>query len=251
MASLGDLIAMLERTGFAHAVLVQPSPYGADHSCLLDTLAAMEGRCAGVASFPAHTAPDDQMLARLDAAGVRGLRVHTLHADPATAITAAKRDAAIARELGWHLEMQLALGQLDLVEAIASRTDIPIVLDHLARARPADLSRLHALLRGGGVFVKLSAVYRQPDRVGALRVARALLTDSPQCCLWGSDWPHTPLHSTNAEAAERTATFRKIDIARDLDAVFGCCGEAALRMALCDVPAHLYGRQKSERRFSP
>src|SRR3712207_6139262 len=76
----GEAMAADARThaatiGARHLVLVQPSPYGEDNSCLLDALAALGPSCRGVVVLKA-SALDDTTLADLDAAGVRGVRLN-------------------------------------------------------------------------------------------------------------------------------------------------------------------------------
>lgn len=244
-ATVENLAMAMKRSGLSRAVLVQPSPYGADHGCLVDALSAMEGRCAGVASFPADAPLKDTTLAQLDAVGVRGLRVHALREDHAQALSSVSRGADVARELGWSIHMQIAAGQLELAEKLAGEVDVAIVLDHLAYVRPVDLGRLLALLNNRDIFVKISALYRQPNRTAAIEAARVLLAQAPEQCLWGSDWPHTPPHPANVEAAKRVASFRKIDFARDFDAVFRGTSQQTLRTVLCQTPARLYDRETS------
>ena len=230
-----DLRATLDRMGVAHAVIVQASPYGDDHGCLLEGLDAMEGRCAGVASFTAGARPRDGLLGRLDAAGVRGLRVHLLRSDDAEARHALREGAALANGMGWHLELHVGAGQAPLVEA-ARAFEGAIVLDHMARAAPADVPRLAAI---PSVRVKLSGLDRHPDPAGAVPVARALLAAMPGRCLWGSDWPHTPPHPPGAAALE-PAPFRAVDAGADLDAILREADAATRRAVLCDTPAALY-----------
>ncbi len=48
-ASLEDLLRTEEKLGMQRMVLVQPSVYGADNSCMLDALKALGSRARGVA----------------------------------------------------------------------------------------------------------------------------------------------------------------------------------------------------------
>lgn len=245
LATVDDLAAAMERSGLSHAVLVQPSPYGADHACLVDALAATAERCTGVASFAPDAPLNDTALALLDDAGVRGLRVQALRKDDSEALSVARRGADVARDVGWSLEIQIADGRLALAERLAAEVEVTIVLDHLARIRAADIERLLALLSDRDVFVKISALYRQPDRRAAIDAARILLAEAPDRCLWGSDWPHTPPHPADPAAAACIAPFRKIDVAQDFDAVFRGAPERTLRSVLCETPARLYARRAS------
>lgn len=247
LATPRDLAAMLERTGLDHAVIVQPTPYGDDHSCLIDGLTAMRGRCAGVASFEGRPQPDDALLHRLRDAGVRGLRAHLLRLETVEARDVQRNAAALARETGWHLELQIGAGQLGLVEEVTGVFAGTIVLDHMARVSLGDVPRLAAI---PGTIVKLSGLYRQDDPAGALAVAAALLEAMPRRCLWGSDWPHTPPHP-EAPGAPAPVPFRNVDIGAYRDAILVDVDETTCRAIFCDVPASLYGCASDEIMVGP
>ena len=70
--SLADLEAVAGPAGIGRIVLVQPSVYGTDNSCMLDALRSGEGRHRAVAVVP----PDfsRQEFEALHALGVRGIR---------------------------------------------------------------------------------------------------------------------------------------------------------------------------------
>lgn len=239
LAPAEDLAAMLDRMGLTHAVIVQPLPYGNDHACLLDALAGMDNRCAGVASFAPDYRPAEQLLDRLQATGVTALRVHILHLPPTDGLSAALRAAAMAEELDWHVELQIDSARIGIVERIVRQCRRIFVLDHMARAEPADLS---ALARTGRVFVKLSGFYRQPADRSALDMARGFLKAMPEACLWGSDWPHTPRHPAEIGIAETPLPFRAVDAGADADSLFGSAASALVRTVLKDTPDRLYGR---------
>lgn len=58
-APLGALREHMARLGLRRAVIVQPSVYGTDNSCMLESLDQLEGAGRGVA-----VPPDDVSLAR-------------------------------------------------------------------------------------------------------------------------------------------------------------------------------------------
>ncbi len=72
-APVGQLAAMLKRLGLERVVIVQPSFYGTDNTCLLDAMAEL-GNARGVAVLPDEVAAGE--LDALDDQGVRGLRVN-------------------------------------------------------------------------------------------------------------------------------------------------------------------------------
>src|SRR6185295_5131464 len=68
-ATVAQLNAMHKRLGVARTVLVQPSFYGTDNSCMLDALAQLGDSARGVAVVAPTVA--DAELKRLDGLGVR------------------------------------------------------------------------------------------------------------------------------------------------------------------------------------
>src|ERR1700704_1696455 len=73
-ASVAQLKAMHARLGISRTVLVQPSFYGTDNSCMLDALAELGPSARGVAVVAPNVA--DSVLHDLDAKGVRGIRIN-------------------------------------------------------------------------------------------------------------------------------------------------------------------------------
>src|SRR5688500_2090017 len=74
LASLAVLLALERRMGMSRFVLVQPSPYGADNTCLLDALNRLGDKARSVAIIDPDRTPDAELDA-LDQAGVRSVRV--------------------------------------------------------------------------------------------------------------------------------------------------------------------------------
>src|SRR5436309_12233720 len=70
-----DDMQKLDRTlHIDRAVLIQPSGYGTDNSCLMDGLKALCSRSRGVVAIDDKTT--DKMLDDMDRAGVRGIRLN-------------------------------------------------------------------------------------------------------------------------------------------------------------------------------
>ena len=72
-APLQKYLHMLDTLGVERAVLVQPSVYGTDNTAMLDAMKAAGGRLRGVAVVAEDVS--DEELGKLDAAGVRGVRL--------------------------------------------------------------------------------------------------------------------------------------------------------------------------------
>lgn len=204
------------RLGLGRAVFVQPSLYGTDNLCLLDALEdAGPDRARGVVQVDA---PADGELDRWHALGVRGLRVNCFPLTTARHVVGSPmvpqpgwadallprlaRQAAMARELGWHLDL-LAPGWL-VAELLPVLRELPVdfVLAHLGMFPAQDgpgQPGFRALLdlmgdsAGRRCWVKLSGAYRISDTQGFADVApmaRALVAAAPDRVLWGSDYPH-------------------------------------------------------------
>ena len=75
-ATLEDYVRMCRAVGIERSVLVHPSIYGTELSSLVETLETCRSWMRGVAVIDASF--DDAALARLDRAGVRGVRFNVL-----------------------------------------------------------------------------------------------------------------------------------------------------------------------------
>ncbi|MCB1384752.1 MAG: amidohydrolase family protein [Nitratireductor sp.] len=241
LAEHDDLARMLDHMGIDRVVLVQPSPYGGDHACLADALAALGQRAVAVGCFPPGERMADGAIERLGRAGMRGLRVQAtlLSADETRAAVLAA--AAQAAELGWHLELHVDRLQFPLLRQHAARLGVPIVLDHMAHLGPGDLPALAALMEEAEIYTKISGLYRLSNPREALATAQAIATRFPQRCLWGSDWPHTPPHPVWQGAPPPPSPFRPVDAGALFDTFFSGIDAALRHMILCEVPARLYG----------
>lgn len=225
-----------------HGVLVQPSVYGYDNSCLIDALHHAKGRLRGIAvPSPGSTADD---LTRMHDAGVRGIRCNLVNSFGLTPSHLAPW-RSLLRDLHWHVEVQLRLRDLpEALEALAPYK-IPIVVDHMGRPDPLPdavacdnaaaavlMYGLTDALRRGDCYVKLSAPYRITKASAPWRrvtaIARALIEAAPGRCLWGSDWPHT----------EMTVP---VDTFACQQAIFDCAGFSQhAETILKQTPLHLY-----------
>jgi predicted TIM-barrel fold metal-dependent hydrolase len=202
-ASLEAYLALLDRVGIAHGVLVQPSVYGFDNRCLIDALERSAGRLFGVAvPAPDATARD---LERMHRHGVRAVRCNLINPGGLRPDVVAGWQPAL-RALGWHVEVQVSIDDLPGLAGMWKRFGVPAVIDHLGRPAPgqtsperSSLRALIELVRDGVCFVKLSAPYRlsaePPPWQDVAPLAEALIDASPHACLWGTDWPHVDTRS--------------------------------------------------------
>lgn len=228
---------VMRACGIERAVLVQPSVYGTDNRQLLDALREGGAAFRGIV-VPRADIGDDELEA-MHALGVRGIRLNLVNPQ-VLSIDAALALAARTKRLGWHLQVHVALHMPDsdaLLERIAARSQVPLVVDHMGRPSPgAPAPRsLLGLVESGRAWVKLSAAYRisrsgPPDFADVLPLARSLIDANPERLLWGSDWPHSELFAT----PPRTADL--------VDLLPAWLPDEALRRLVCvDNPARLYG----------
>jgi predicted TIM-barrel fold metal-dependent hydrolase len=198
-------LALHAALGVARGVQVHATPYGFDNSITLDFLAEHRGRFAGVAAINADVSEAD--LQRLDAGGFKAARLMDQFPNGATT-----RDLeAIARRVapyGWHIEINIARAAdwVDLEPRLRA-CPVPLVFDHLGRVRGSEgvdspgfkvIRRL--LTERDDCWTKISSWYRLSDdgtkNYDDMRpLAQALLTDRPDRCVWGTNWPHPGLSS--------------------------------------------------------
>ncbi|KAL0260348.1 hypothetical protein SLS55_004034 [Diplodia seriata] len=219
-------------------VLVQPSIYGADNSCLLSALRQLGPRHGrAVVGIDTTAPPAAALMHEWHALGVRGVRLNlkSVGARPdADALRAAvaAHAAAIPPALRdrWVLQVYCSLDAVPLLERVVVGGDgngggsslpasVKLCIDHFGhpalppspphQAPPPDpyalpgFAALVRLLRAGGTWVKLSAAYRiERDArlpwLGAM--ARELLgvRDGARC-VFATDWPHTRFEAVDVE----------------------------------------------------
>ncbi|HEV2515719.1 MAG TPA: amidohydrolase family protein [Devosia sp.] len=206
--TLADWQAYASAANIARGILVQPSVYGFDNSVLLAALAGDPARLRGIVVL--HPETDRAEFRRLDALGVRGVRINTRNKGGLPFSAIAALSARIA-DLGWMLQFQVRPAQLEEIGALLPALACKVVLDHLgfvdldAADAEAQLSKIQRLLDSPFCYTKLSAPYRLTRAAtyapfGA--AARQLLASHPERLLWGSDWPHTELFDQMADDAE-------------------------------------------------
>lgn len=206
--TLADWQAYAAAVNIARGVLVQPSVYGFDNSVLLEALAADPANLRGIVVL--HPETDKSEFQRLDALGVRGIRVNTRNKGGLPFSSIAALSARIA-DLGWMLQFQVRPEQLEEIGALLPAISCPVVLDHLgfidldAADASEQVGKIQRLLDTSDCYIKLSAPYRLTHTAAYVRfgdAARQLLASHPERLLWGSDWPHTELFDQMPDDAE-------------------------------------------------
>jgi 2-pyrone-4,6-dicarboxylate lactonase len=157
ISSLSDLEHLHAILGIDRVVFTQPSVYGTDNSAILDAMAALNAKTPNRSRSVVAIAMDisDDELARLDASGVRGVRLNT---DNRGGMPIELRDvpdlAARIRPFGWHIEF------------LFSRQGHHRSPAGLRRAQSADVDRALRLSAGGrrGDGARLSGAARTRSR---------------------------------------------------------------------------------------
>lgn len=228
-APLAELISMHARLGIDRLVLIQTSVFGHDNSCMLNGLSQLGSRARGVAVVADNVSNHD--LDAMHQLGVRGIRVNiaTYGSLPAAEIASKMAKAARSCERnGWHMQLFLRADALEALAPSIAALPVDCVIDHFgliapqAAPHPAETA-LAKLLEAGRIWVKISGAYRLGDDssndvkhpgIGAL--ARRLYRANPERIVWGTDWPHTPVHGAAADG-DQEQPYRDIDPAELLE----------------------------------
>ena len=113
-ATIADYLAMLDRNGMSHGVLIQPSFLVTDNTYLLEALRTTPERLRGIVDVAPET--DSADLAALASAGCVGVRLNLIgQPDPAFDTAVWKRHLAVLAGLGWQVEVQAEAHRLPIL----------------------------------------------------------------------------------------------------------------------------------------
>lgn len=238
-ALVSDYKKLRDRLGIVRSVMVQPSTYGTDNSCLLSALSEMGTDVRGIAVV--DTTVTDDVLKTLNEAGVRGIRFNLGRAGATTADMIEPLSKRVA-DLGWHIQVHMLGSDIAKHADLLGRLPVTVVFDHLGRVPMPDgvthpaYAVVSGLLEKGKAYVKLSSIYQDTvvgpptyEDMGAL--ARAYMKAAPDRVLWASDWPHPS-----------PGKFGRPDDARLMDLAAEWAGSDDIRQKIfVDNAAKLYG----------
>jgi predicted TIM-barrel fold metal-dependent hydrolase len=202
-----------ETIGIWNIVLVQPSIYGNDNSCLLDALKSIgpqHGR--GVVGIDPDTISLDK-LKEWHRIGVRGVRLNLKSNN--TRFTEESLQAMlqsyanVIKPLDWVLELFIGMEDILMLERVSKDLGVRLCIAHFGapklpalekRTVPFDpygldgFQSLVNMLRAGNTWLKISGAYRfdeDPKMQGVESIARELLKVAGDRLVFASDWPHT------------------------------------------------------------
>jgi predicted TIM-barrel fold metal-dependent hydrolase len=187
--------------GIERGIIVQTTTYGADHSVVLDGLAAMGPNYRGCANALVFAEANDAYLAKLHDAGVRGARF-SFRQELGAVLSDTDFARAIARirELGWYVKIQPEKDGIVSSVAKYENLDVPVLIDHMARPEPSrgkddpNLRKMLELLKKGNFWVMLSLGEKTsqagPPYDDVIPIARTYIDAAIDRCVWASDWPH-------------------------------------------------------------
>ena len=247
-ASVAQLRALRAQLGVPRNVIVQPSFYGFDNSCLVDALAALGTSARGVAVVPVDVT--DAELQRLASRGVTGVRLNlstfNIH-DPKAAADTAHAFARRFVPLGWHIQINTELPVIEGLAPLIADIAVPVVFDHIGNAEAASgvnqkgFGALIALVKARNTYVKLSAPYNlstRADWADVVPLAKALIAAGPDRMLWGTNWPHP---GRGRGDITKITPYQDVDNPKLLTHFAQQCPDAALRKTiLVDTPQRLY-----------
>jgi predicted TIM-barrel fold metal-dependent hydrolase len=257
-ATVESLRAVAEPLGVSRFVIVQPSFYGTDNSCLFEALDQLGDSGRGVAVVD-PTSTTSSTLESYRRRGICGLRLN-VYSSPVADVNR-KLDRSLAESLdmlpwrGWHVEIIARSRTLAAAAPIIAKGEVPIVIDHygLPEKESPENPAGRALLELAAlphVWIKLSAPYRcNPDPLATsppYAWLKSLVQVAPDRCVWGSDWPHTPPRN-DAPTENKLPPYRKIAYERLFDDFLGAVVSPELaHRILIENPIQLYGFPHSQ-----
>jgi D-galactarolactone isomerase len=206
-ASVQDYKYLQDKLGTQRVVVVQPSVYGFDNSCTLDSIAAFNRDhdvARGVAAI--HDDISQQELMSLRDKGIRGIRFFMLNGGMLKWAQLDKQ-AKIAADMGWPVHLVVDPKELPQREKQIKNWPCRLVLAHLGMfQQPVSESgpeycSFCRILEDENVWLKISGAYMlslsgPPDYKDVGDFAKRIIKQFPQRLLWATDWPH-PLAAAN------------------------------------------------------
>ena len=239
-ASKDQLWALRSHLGFSRSVIVQATCHGADNRALVDAIAHSGGTARGVATVKRDVT--DGELARLHAAGVRGVRFNFVK----RLVDALPHDelqeiAARIAPLGWHIVIYFVAEELAELSDFFLSLPAPLVVDHMGTpdvSQPADgpeFDRFVAFMAArDDIWCKVTCPERlskegPPHYADVIPFGRRIVEAFPDRVLWGTDWPHPNMKTHTPDEGQLVDFIPQIAPTAELQ-----------RKLLVDNPMRLY-----------
>ena len=247
-----EMSALHRALHIERVVMVTPSFYGTDNSCLLYGIKARGATGCGIAVIDDKTPESD--LDAMGKAGVRGIRLNlqtTGAVEPAVGRQRFQAAVACLKSRGWHIQVYSGLAVVSAIKDLVLDAPMPVVFDHFGGARAAlgldqpGFAELVELVHSGKAYVKISGAYRAstqaPDYADVIPFAKALIAANAERVVWGTDWPHPDTTIIPGRRPTDIAPMLQIDDGRLLNQLAVWAPDAAIRKKiLVDNPARLY-----------
>lgn len=254
-ATVESLLQFEKKINIERVILVQPSTYGVDNRCLLDSIQRIGmARSRGIAVVDLDSV-SRQELATLNNSGVRGIRLNLEvrgEKNPAALRDILMKAQDLIGDLGWMAQIYVDAEVVELLAEDISRLKIPVVLDHFGGIKSdrgmkqPGFSSLLSLISQSNVYVKISAPYRVsktgPYFPDVADYAMEIVSAAPGKVVWGSDWPHTGSSANRTGDLTKIEPFRSEDAGKTLDLLQVWVPDPKLRhQILVENPGKLYG----------
>lgn len=227
----------LQENKIGNRVLVQPSAYAQDHSCLVDALRRGQGKLRGVGVLGNDS--KDSEFQDLHDAGVRAIRFMDGNYIGAVGLEQFDALAPRIKALGWHAEMWIPLERVMAEAPRLLRAGIPLVLDHMGRfdvaagVKGEAFQKMLGYLKDGAIWIKLCPARNSkqfPDYEDVRPFHDAMVAANPARLVWGSDWPYLRMGERTPRASHLLALLKR-----------WVGDEGLLRRILEENPPLLYG----------
>ncbi|KAK2751037.1 hypothetical protein FQN57_000112 [Myotisia sp. PD_48] len=222
--TLAEAMNFESSVGIPNIVLVQPSIYALDNSCLLAALKQLgPDRARGVVSLDPKSIASHTLTEWHDI-GVRGVRLNFQSVGKRPSkdelLATMKQYAAVIRPYDWVLQLYISLEFIPWLVDILPQLGVKVCFDHFGSPKLAvpvggdnatdysefdpytlpGFSGLIEALKQGNTYVKISAPYRlTPDpQFGKLReMAKEFIRVAHSKIVFATDWPHTRFDSVD------------------------------------------------------
>ncbi|KAJ0344464.1 hypothetical protein KNSL1_009329 [Colletotrichum chrysophilum] len=221
VATLEQLKTFEDSIGVSHVCIAHGLSYGADCSSLLYYLEQFNGTARGICVLDLDTVTNE-LLDKYHGAGIRSARLDFFKAqamnDVDKQVNLIKSTAN--RLLQWHptgnsWSIQIQQPNISYwakLGPVIQQSKLPVVLDHIGLVKASSMAPTGSVpvreqtgwqdllntLRGGNLWIKISAPYRcsraDPHFEDLRDIVQELVKTNSKRLVWGSDWPHTQRH---------------------------------------------------------